>query len=43
MHPIKEMLRWPVNQIVDAYIKEMATTHGNNDQGYDDEEYQLID
>jgi hypothetical protein len=24
MHPIKEMLRWPINVIVDAYIREDA-------------------
>lgn len=28
MHPIKEMLRWPINMVVDAYIKEIGTTHG---------------
>jgi hypothetical protein len=22
MHPIKDMLRWPINMVVDAYIKE---------------------
>jgi hypothetical protein len=26
MSPIKEMLRWPINLVVDAYIKEIATT-----------------
>lgn len=24
-HPIKDMLRWPVNSIVDTYIKELAS------------------
>jgi uncharacterized protein with von Willebrand factor type A (vWA) domain len=31
MHPIKEMLRWPVNLVVDAYIKEIGTTQQNNE------------
>jgi len=26
-HGIKEMLRWPVNAIVDSYLKEMASEH----------------
>lgn len=26
MSPIKEMLRWPINLVVDAYIKEIAST-----------------
>jgi hypothetical protein len=26
MNPIKEMLRWPINLVVDAYIKEIAAT-----------------
>lgn len=26
MNPIKEMLRWPINMVVDAYIKEIGTT-----------------
>lgn len=25
------MLKWPVNQIVDAYIKEVASSSGNRD------------
>ena len=32
MHPIKDMLRWPFNMVVDAYIKELGSTP----QGIDD-------
>jgi hypothetical protein len=29
MNPIKDMLRWPINLVVDAYIKEIGTTQAN--------------
>lgn len=29
MHPIKDMLRWPINLVVDAYIKEIGTTQAS--------------
>lgn len=29
MHPIKEMLRWPINQVVDSYLKEVGNS-GNS-------------
>lgn len=29
MHPIKEMLRWPINQVVDSYIKEVILNANN--------------
>eukprot|EP00347_Sterkiella_histriomuscorum_P016401 403353329 len=32
MHPIKEMLRWPINQVVDAYIKEVILSSNNHNQ-----------
>jgi len=31
MHPIKDMLRWPINMVVDAYIKE--TNNGGTGAG----------
>lgn len=31
MHPIKDMLRWPINLVVDAYIKELGTTQQPSD------------
>ena len=31
MHPIKDMLRWPINLVVDAYIKELGTNQQPND------------
>lgn len=33
MHPIKEMLRWPVNQVVDSYIKEIVIAQANGKDG----------
>lgn len=42
MHPIKDMLKWPVNQIVDAYIKEVANSSGNSEQQMKEEENQLM-
>mmetsp|Transcript_21252 Transcript_21252/g.20402 ORF Transcript_21252/g.20402 Transcript_21252/m.20402 type:complete len:160 (+) Transcript_21252:163-642(+) len=29
MHPIKEMLRWPVNQVVESYVKEVILSSSN--------------
>jgi hypothetical protein len=26
MYPIKDMLRWPINQVVDSYIKEVVNS-----------------
>jgi hypothetical protein len=41
MHPIKEMLRWPINHVVDSYIKEVvnsANCKENNTNSIDAEE-----
>ena len=32
MHPIKEMLRWPANQVLDSYLKELVVS-SNQGQG----------
>lgn len=32
-HIIKEMLRWPVNTVIDAYLKEMRTDEGSSAHG----------
>lgn len=31
MHPIKEMLRWPINQVVDSYLKEVVNSGNQKD------------
>ncbi|CDW79206.1 UNKNOWN [Stylonychia lemnae] len=40
MHPIKEMLRWPINQVVDSYIKEVVNSSSGkeNNSNIDAEE-----
>ena len=42
LHPIKEMLRWPINQIVDAYIKEVGSGQGSNNEKLISQEENII-